>query len=50
MQLIGRTWQSMEEKDRNYYQDKADCDKIRYIKEMRAYYDEVERIGKLKGT
>lgn len=27
-----------------YFQDKADVDKIRYLKEQQAFYDEVEKI------
>jgi hypothetical protein len=31
----------MTEQDRSYFQDKADLDKLRYLKEMREFYDEV---------
>ena len=40
----------MTDKDREYYQNQADMDKVRYLDEMRAFYDEVERIGNKVGT
>lgn len=40
----------MTEADRKYFQDKADIDKIRYLKEMKEFYDEVGRIGDRVGT
>ena len=40
----------MTEQDRSYFQDKADLDKLRYLKEMREFYDEVQRIGDRVGT
>lgn len=40
----------MTEKQREYFQHQADLDKVRYLDEMRAFYDEVERIGKHVGT
>ena len=48
MQQVGRQWQSL--KDKSYFQDKANRDKIRYLHQMREFYDEVERIGDRVGT
>lgn len=45
MKEVGYAWQSMTDHDRLYFQDKADRDKIRYLREQKQYYDEVERIG-----
>lgn len=45
MKEVGLAWQNMNDKDREYFKEKADTDKIRYLKEQRAFYDEVERIG-----
>ena len=45
MQEVGKRWQSMTKDERKYFKDKADRDKIRYLDEQRAFYDEVERIG-----
>lgn len=50
MKEVGYAWQSMTAADRQYFQDKADKDKIRYLREQKQYYDEVERIGNLVGT
>jgi hypothetical protein len=50
MKEVGYAWQSMTSNDRQYFQDKADKDKIRYLREQKQYYDEVERIGNLVGT
>lgn len=50
MQMIGSIWQNMADGNRQYYQDKADTDRLRYLEEMRAYYDEVESLGQIKGT
>lgn len=50
MKEVGYAWQSMTAADRQYFQDKADKDKIRYLREQKQYYDEVERIGNLIGT
>jgi hypothetical protein len=33
-----------------YFKQKADRDKVRYLTEQRAFYDEVEKIGKNIGT
>lgn len=35
---------------RKYFKDKADRDKVRYLNEQRAFYDEVEKIGMRVGT
>ena len=50
MKHVGSRWQSMTDKDRQYFQDKADLDKLRYLKEMKEFYDEVSRIGDRMGT
>jgi hypothetical protein len=33
MQEVGKQWQSLEKEDRKYFKEKADVDKVRYIKE-----------------
>lgn len=33
-----------------YFKQKADKDKLRYLKEQEAFYDEVEKIGQKVGT
>jgi hypothetical protein len=33
MKEVGKKWQSMESEQREYFQKKADRDKIRYVKE-----------------
>jgi hypothetical protein len=50
MQEVGKQWQAMTSKERKYFKDKADRDKIRYLEEQRAFYDEVEKIGQKHGT
>ncbi|TNV85032.1 hypothetical protein FGO68_gene4044 [Halteria grandinella] len=50
MQEVGKQWQSMSEEDRNYFKVKADQDKVRYLDDQRAYYDEVQKIGQQNGT
>ena len=50
MQEVGKQWQAMTEEERKYFKDKADKDKVRYLNEQRAFYDEVERIGCERGT
>jgi len=37
------------EGEKSIFQDRADSDKIRYLKEMRRFYDEVEQLGAEKG-
>ena len=39
----------MAEGEKSIFQDRADSDKIRYLKEMRRFYDEVEQLGAEKG-
>lgn len=50
MQEVGKNWQAMTDEERQYYKDKADKDKLRYLEEQKAFYDEVERIGQKVGT
>lgn len=50
MKHVGSQWQNLTDKDRQYFQDKADLDKLRYLKEMKEFYDEVQRIGDRMGT
>jgi len=45
MQEVGKQWQALTPEQRKYFKDKADRDKVRYLDEQRAFYDEVERIG-----
>lgn len=45
MQEVGKQWQSMTEEQRKYFKEKADRDKVRYLIEQKAYYDEVEKVG-----
>lgn len=40
----------MTKAERKYFKDKADRDKIRYLSEQKAFYDEVEKIGQQVGT
>jgi hypothetical protein len=40
----------MTEEARAEFKEKADRDKVRYLQEQRAFYDEVEKIGKDVGT
>lgn len=40
----------MTKEERKYFKDKADRDKLRYLDEQKAFYDEVERIGQQIGT
>jgi len=40
----------MTKEERKYFKDKADRDKVRYLDEQRAFYDEVEKIGQKVGT
>ena len=50
MQEVGKKWQALTNEQRNYFKEKADRDKVRYLTEQRAFYDEVEKIGKNVGT
>lgn len=52
MKEVGYAWQRIKKnpQERQYFQDKANNDKGRYVDEQRNYYDEVERIGKEIGT
>lgn len=50
MQEVGKKWQILTEEQREYFKGKADTDKVRYLTEQRAFYDEVEKIGKSVGT
>ncbi len=50
MQEVGKKWQAMTAEERHYFKQKADKDKIRYLTEQKAFYDEVEKIGKNVGT
>jgi len=50
MQEVGKKWQALTEEERQYFKMKADRDKVRYLHEQRAFYDEVEKIGKDIGT
>lgn len=47
MKEVGKKWQSMESEQREYFQKKADRDKIRYVKEQTAFFGEIEKIGEL---
>jgi len=40
----------MTKEERSYFKTKADKDKVRYLKEQKAFYDEVEKIGQKVGT
>jgi hypothetical protein len=40
----------MTEQARSEFKSKADKDKVRYLDEQRAFYDEVEKIGRAFGT
>jgi hypothetical protein len=50
MQEVGKQWQAMSLTQRQYFKDKADKDKLRYLLEQRQFYDEVEQIGNRVGT
>ncbi len=50
MQEVGKKWQDLTMDEREYFKKKADTDKVRYLTEQRAFYDEVEKIGKSVGT
>jgi hypothetical protein len=42
MQEVGKKWQALTAEERLYFKQKADRDKVRYLTEQRAFYDEVE--------
>jgi HMG (high mobility group) box len=50
MQEIGKQWQSLSEEQKQYFKHKADRDKVRYLTEQKAFYDEVEMLGKSKAS
>ena len=50
MQEVGKQWQALSSEERNYFKNKADTDKVRYLEEQKAFYDEVQRIGTEVGT
>ena len=50
MQEVGKQWQALTKEERKYFKDKADRDKVRYLDEQKAFYDEVEKIGQKVGT
>lgn len=50
MQEVGKRWQALTKDEKRYFKDKADRDKLRYLNEQRAFYDEVEKIGLKHGT
>jgi hypothetical protein len=45
MQKVGQQWQSLDDKGKKYFQQKADNDKFRYLEETRKFHDEVAKIG-----
>jgi hypothetical protein len=45
MKEVGISWQSMINDDRQYFQDKADKDKIRYIREMNTFVKRIEEVA-----
>lgn len=46
MKKVGELWQTLLAKEGGtaYFKDKARADKLRYLKEQKEFYDEVERI------
>ncbi|CDW77225.1 UNKNOWN [Stylonychia lemnae] len=50
MQEIGKQWQAMTDDQKKYFSIKADKDKVRYLCEQKAFYDEVEKVGQTLGT
>eukprot|EP00347_Sterkiella_histriomuscorum_P011021 403374052 len=50
MQEVGKQWQAMTTDQKKYFKQKADKDKVRYLNEQKAYYDEVEKVGLAVGT
>lgn len=51
MKKVGELWQTLLAKDggTTYFKDKARADKLRYLKEQKEFYDEVERIRGQEG-
>jgi len=45
MKQVGIRWQSMNSEERQYFQDKADKDKIRYIREMNTFVKRIEEVA-----
>lgn len=45
MQEIGKQWQQLTQEQKQYFKNKADLDKVRYLKEQKLFYDEVEQLG-----
>ena len=50
MKEVGKQWQGLTKNQKDYFQKKADQDKVRYVAESQQFYDEVEKIGKQVGT
>ena len=46
MKEVGKRWQCITEKEREYFQAKANTDKIRYDKEAKEFLKEIQRISK----
>ena len=46
MKEVGHRWQNLKPAERNEFQKKADKDKVRYFREQKAFYEEIERIGR----
>ena len=45
MKVVGYRWQNLTEEEKHYFKSKADKDKVRYLKEQEAFYDECARIS-----
>lgn len=45
MKEVGIRWQSMDNDSRQYFQDKADKDKIRYIREMNTFVKRIDDVA-----
>ena len=45
MKKVGSAWQNRTPAEEEYFNKKAETDKVRYLDEMAKFYDEVERIG-----
>ncbi len=46
MKEVGKKWQSMNQADREYFQNKADKDKLRYIKQQETFFEQIEIVCK----